>query len=306
MTQMPIDPSETQKKLIDERNLLRKAKEYTKADELRKQIEQNEYILIDEGEDTYLYKELEQKVQSGGHFLVLFGSGEISSTGRQVHEEVFKRIGKDSIKIAILTTPAGFQPNVDIVYREIGDFFVNKLQNFHPSLSYIRANTREDCYDQNQIHLLDDVDYIFTGPGSPTYAAKQLSNTPLLAKILSETKRGASLSLASAATCAFSKHVLPVYEIYKAGLPLYWEPGLNIYQSLFQELSIIPHFNNTEGGKKTDTSYCFMGKERFAALRNLLPLEEPVWGLDEHTGVIIDLHTKSYEVMGKGTLHPAI
>ena len=97
-----------------------------------------------------------------------------------------------------------------------------------------------------------------------------------------------------------SAKVLPVYEIYKAGLGLYWEKGLDLFSKYMEEATVIPHRNNREGGEKLDTSFCFMGKERFGRLVKLLPDGEKVTGIDEQTALIIDLKSKSRKVMGKG------
>ena len=44
--------------------------------------------------------------------VVLFGSGEMSPTGRKIHEDVIKQSGfKAPVKIGILETPTGFEVN---------------------------------------------------------------------------------------------------------------------------------------------------------------------------------------------------
>lgn len=235
-------------------------------------------------------------------FLVLFGSGETSSTGRQIHEFLLKKIAKKDIRIALLTTPAGFQPNVSVVYETIAEFFKTGLANFHPQIEIIYANNRELANDNEVIAPLERADYIFTGPGSPTYAVKHLQDTFLLEKLKKRIKDGITLSLSSAATIAFSKFALPVYEIYKVGTDLYWEKGLDFYKDFYKSITVIPHYNNTEGGVKNDTSHCYMGKDRFTKLAAMLKGEEVI-GIDEHTGMIIDLETKEIQTMGKGKLH---
>lgn len=287
--------------LLTKREIYRDQKQYKQADEIRQQIEDEGYILMDEDTVTNLY---EASSNSTSRFLVLFGSGETSSTGRSIHECVLQQLNKPQVHIGVLTTPAGFQPNVLGVYQEVKEFFEEHLINFHPHVQIIQANTHEDANDPSIVNQLDQCDYIFTGAGSPTYALRVLHNSLLLQKIAERVEKGASLALSSAATLAFSAHCLPVYEIYKVGTELYWEEGLNFYEKyLQQKLTIIPHFDNNEGGAKNDTSRCYMGQERFAKLRELLPQGETVWGVDEHTGVVIDLDTQTHKVMGKGQLH---
>lgn len=289
------------KDLLEKRRKLRAQGKFREADEIRKQIEQIGHRVIDVGGESILEK-IEDKA-SGKNFLVLFGSGEISPAGRGVHEYVFEQIGKKEINIAIVSTPAGFQPNVKVVHEEIRDFFLEHLTNFHPKIEIVYANNREQANDLKVARQLENKDYIFIGPGSPTYATRNLRKTLLLDKLLEQIKKGVTLSLASAAAISFSKYALPVYEIYKAGADLYWEKGLDFYGNLFKPLTIIPHYNNNEGGAKNDTSRSYMGKARFEKLFKILSKNEEIWGIDEQTGVVIDLKTKKIETLGKGKLH---
>lgn len=293
-------PKEVQK-LLAEREKLREQKRYKESDEARKRIEALGYEVTDEKEGARVSKK-DEYVAPKESFLVLFGSGETAPSAVKTHDFVFNRIGKDKPSIVVISTPAGFQPNVKVVCEEIADFFERHLKNYHPRIEIVYANTREQANEPKLIQPLNEADYIFTGPGSPTYAVRHLQGSLLYEKIVERVRSGASLGLASAAVMAFSKFTLPVYEIYKAGFPLYWEPGLNLYSLIFRELVVVSHFNNNEGGKKNDTSRAWMGRERFEKLFAMLPLTQKVWGIDEHTAVLFDLKTKQVRSMGKGKL----
>ena len=65
-------------------------------------------------------------------------------------------------------------------------------------------------------------------------------------------------------------------------------PGLDLFADFNLPLSVIPHWNNTDGGDEVDTSRCFIGIERFNQWCDLLPPGHTTVGLDEHTGIIID------------------
>lgn len=284
--------------LLEKRKKLRKEKKFEEADLVRKQIEEMGYQVIDEDESSTVEK-IEDK-PSGKSFLVLFGSGEILPQGRRIHEYVFEQIGKNQINIAVISTPAGFQPNCVIVHEEIKSYFEKHLTNFHPKVSIIYANNRELANNEKIIEPIFDADYIFIGPGSPTYAVRNLKDTLLLKKLFECIRSGATLSLASAAAIAFSKHALPVYEIYKAGTDLYWEEGLNFFRDVFEEITVVPHYDNTEGGKKNDTSRAYIGKIRFERMLKILPEGEKLLGIDEQTGFIFDLKNKTSKVLGRG------
>jgi cyanophycinase-like exopeptidase len=148
------------------------------------------------------------------------------------------------------------------------------------------------------VAALAQADYIFAGPGSPTYAVRQLRDTQTWTAMQARHAAGATLAFASAAAIAMGHWVLPVYEIYKAGADLSWGRGLDLLWG--SELAIMPHWNNAEGGAGLDTTCCFMGAERFAALRALLPPTATVLGIDEHTACILDPAGGTCQVLGAG------
>ncbi|MBA3777987.1 MAG: hypothetical protein H0X16_01530 [Chloroflexi bacterium] len=101
---------------------------------------------------------------------------------------------------------------------------------------------------------------------------------------------------------AIGTHCLPVYEIYKAGEELSWRPGLDLCADIGIELTVVPHWNNTEGGAGLDTSRCFVGRDRFERLRELLPPTTVVLGLDEHTSCILDPAAGTLDVRDWGVM----
>lgn len=223
--------------------------------------------------------------------------------------------------MAVLETPAGFQPNSEFVANEVAEVFRKSLGEFVSSVSVIPARKRIDRlprrpdkigtprndgfdFSTDNPEILEPVkqaSYIFLGPGSPTYAKNQLENSLALRMILERWQNGSVLALSSAAALAAGDFTLPVYEIYKAGSDLYWEKGLCLTEQIGLNLTIVTHWNNKEGGKDLDTSRCFMGKNRFAELEKLLPAGEVILGIEEHTAVIIDAVAGVLTVMGKGS-----
>jgi hypothetical protein len=95
---------------------------------------------------------------------------------------------------------------------------------------------------------------------------------------------------------------MPVYEIYKVGEDLHWKPGLDFFSQYGLSLSVIPHWNNRDGGEELDTSRCYVGKVRFEQLQEMLPKGNTVIGIDEHTGLILDFQNGCCDVMGKGSV----
>lgn len=236
--------------------------------------------------------------------VVLFGSGETSASGRRVYDWLFSQLDSP-IQISILETPAGFEPNSAGVAGQIADFIQQRLQNYHPQLTVVPARQRGTAFspdDPEIIAPLYQSNVIFLGPGSPTYAVRQLQDSLAWHSLVARHRMGAALILASAATLAISAHTMPVYEIYKVGEALHWKGGLDLFGPYGLPLTFIPHWNNTDGGDNLDTSHCYLGRNRFQQLLDLLPSPATVIGLDEHTALIMNLPAGQGQVMGQGCI----
>jgi hypothetical protein len=234
--------------------------------------------------------------------IALLGSGETSPAGRKMHDYLLARLPRSST-VAILETPAGFQPNVEFVASKIVEFLERGLRNYDPRVLVVQARKRGTPFDPDSAqiaHFVLPADYIFLGPGSPTYTARQLRDSLTLRAVLQRHSEGAMLGFASAAALATGKWVLPVYEIYKSGEDLRWEPGLDIFGQFGLDLTVVMHWNNKEGGKDLDTSRCYVGQERFGQLRAMLPPETVILGVDEQVTCILDFDGNRCEVFGPG------
>jgi cyanophycinase-like exopeptidase len=234
--------------------------------------------------------------------IALIGSGETAANGGRAFESVARRY-PPPLRVAILETPAGFELNSERVAGRIAGFIETRLQNHAPQIAVIPARRRGDACGPDNPEILAPLataDIIFMGPGSPTYAIRQLRGTLAWQAVLARHGEGASLVLASAAAIAASLAALPVYEIYKAGEDLGWRDGLDLLGRYGLRLAIVPHWDNAEGGSELDTSRCFMGQARFSTLAAMLPQETGILGIDEHTTLLIDPQQKNCSVIGRG------
>ena len=292
------------KQLIAARSEAKQARNFALADQLRKDIQSLGYLINDvAGGNTEVMKLGDAGVVAKKRFLLLFGSGEIAPTSVDIYRSTFLQLGKRDLTISLITTPAGFQPNVSSVYGEIKDFMLAALPDFNLNIQVVPVNTRVDADNNEYVIQIQMSDILFLGPGSPTYGIRHLSGSRVLRAIIEQVKSSATLILASAATITFSAHSLPVYEIYKVGEELHWVDGLDVYKEIWESTTIIPHFNNREGGVGLDTSYCYVGKDRAQKLISMLPTDAKVIGIDEHTALIIDLETQELVVRGKGGIN---
>lgn len=234
--------------------------------------------------------------------IVLFGSGETSASGRRVFDWLFSTLD-ETPRVAILETPAGFEPNSARVAGRIADFLCGRLQNYEPAVQVVAARRRGTAHspdDPNLARVLLQSNVIFLGPGSPSYTARQLQDSAVWHALRARHWLGASLVLASAAAIAVGQQSLPVYEIYKVGADLHWIHGLDLLAAFGLSITVVPHWDNSDGGQELDTSRCFMGQARFKQLQQLLPSDATVVGIDEHTALVLDVAAGNGRVLGRG------
>lgn len=234
--------------------------------------------------------------------VVLFGSGETSTDGQRVHEGVMRQV-RGPVRACVLETPAGFELNSAAVAGRLADFLRIHLQNHAPSVEVIAARRRGTVESPDSEAITAPIaraNYVMLGPGSPTYAIRQLRDSLAWSLVLTRHRLGHPLVLASAAAIAVSAYALPVYEIYKVGEDLHWLPGLNLFGPYGANLAIVPHWNNVDGGEGLDTRRCFMGVERFNRLVALLPDGVTVLGISERTALVVDFQSERLRVVGPG------
>jgi cyanophycinase-like exopeptidase len=236
--------------------------------------------------------------------IAFLGSGETARAGGAILECLAGTLPRP-LRIAILETPAGFEPNSPQVAGRVADFMRVRLRDYNPEVQVIPARKRGTPFSPDEPAVLASLlsaNFIFMGPGSPTYAIRQLQGSLAWDLVRGRQRLGATLAFASAAAIAVGAWGLPVYEVYKVGEEIHSCPGLNLFSNFGLQLSFIPHWNNNEGGDDVDTSRCFVGLERFEVWSKSLPPENIIVGLDEHTGLIVDFEMCVCEVCGSSTV----
>jgi peptidase E len=158
------------------------------------------------------------------------------------------------------------------------------------------GDPREDTAATDAVR---SADYVFAGPGSPSYALRHWRASGLAWALREKVESGGALSFASAAAVTMGAFAAPIYEIYKAGHDPNWLPGLDLLAVAGLRVALVPHFDNTEG-RTHDTRYCYIGERRFRQLEDQLPADAWVLGIDERTALIIDLGEALAEVRGPG------
>jgi len=221
----------------------------------------------------------------------------MSATMGKVHRAVMSRIA-EPVRAVFLDTPAGFQLNADEISAKAVEYFKQRF-NIDLTVASFKAAAATPAEIDDALHKLQVANYIFAGPGSPTYAIRNWQGTPILEAMAQRLASGVHLIFASAAAITTGRYALPVYEIYKVGEEPHWVEGLDLLKPYGFELAIVPHWNNAEGGTH-DTRYCFMGGPRFKRLEESLPDSTVILGIDEYTACIVDLSSDECRVMGIG------
>jgi hypothetical protein len=242
--------------------------------------------------------------------LAIIGSGETSPTMVTAHRELIARFGLTSPQAIVLATPYAFQENAADVSARTQYYFADSVglqvrvaAGTSPAADPAMAPPlippdEED--EARQAAAIRAADWVFAGPGSPSYALAHWQAGPVAAGLRDRVLAGDGLTvLASAAAATAGRFTLPVYEIYKAGGAPRWLDGLDLLSPFGLTVALIPHYDNAEGGRY-DTRHCYLGERRLAVMERSLPADAAVLGVDEHTAVLIDLRTSDVEIRGRG------
>jgi hypothetical protein len=227
------------------------------------------------------------------------GSGETSPTMVSVHQELMIRVGSPPGSAVMLDTPYGFEENAEEISAKALNYFAVNVG--HPlKLVSVRDFATADAEQvERLLNAVRAASYIFSGPGSPSYARRQWASTMLPDLFRAVVGGGGCITFASAAATTLGRFALPVYEIYKVGEAPHWHEGLDVMRALDLDVAVITHYDNTEGGTH-DTRYCYMGARRLAVLEAQLPAGTVILGVAEHTAAILDGGADTLTVKGRG------
>jgi len=126
--------------------------------------------------------------------LTLMSSGEMSARLSAAHRAVMARL-HEPLRAIFLDTPAGFQENADELGNKAVEYFNHNLQQ---ALSVVSFKSRRFA-SREQIQAVADqigaANYIFAGPGSPTYAVRNWIDSPIHAAFHAVLSEGRHLVL---------------------------------------------------------------------------------------------------------------
>ncbi len=244
--------------------------------------------------------------------LTIMGSGEIAPTMVKVHRARLERLGPPPVPTVLLDTPFAFQENAPELCERIRRYFAESL---HAEIDVAgvsaiapvsegtmwSATAGDSFAEERLVSAVRGARYVFTGPGSPSYALRKWTSTVVPSLLNEMLAHGGGLTFSSAAALTLGVSTVPVYEIYKVGADPYWLAGLDLMSSFGIRAAVIPHYNNAEGGTH-DTRFCYLGERRLSYLETQLPPGVFVLGVDEHTAVTFDLDEGVASITGLGVV----
>lgn len=236
--------------------------------------------------------------------LTIMGSGETTPTMVSTHRALVAQLPSPA-RAVLLDTPYGFQENAPELAARAVAYFRTSVNIDITVAGLVRMHDTHLPADpvliERGLRALTDSHYIFAGPGSPTYALRQWSGTNVASIIEDKIQHGGIVTFASAAALTLGRSTVPVYEIYKVGQDVERLNGLDLLSALGINATVIPHFDNAEGGNH-DTRFCYLGETRLRLFESLLDDDTYVLGVDEHTGLIVDSKAGNARVVGNGTV----
>ncbi|MSO59162.1 MAG: hypothetical protein EXQ63_02425 [Ilumatobacteraceae bacterium] len=236
--------------------------------------------------------------------LAIMGSGETAPTMVTTHRRLTSLLAS-SVRAVVLDTPYGFQENAPELAMRAVEYFKTSINVDLTVAGLVRLKNTHIKADpvevEHGLRNLTDANYVFAGPGSPTYALRQWNGTPVAGILAEKLRTGGIIVFASAAALTLGKATVPVYEIYKVGEDVRCLDGLDLLSIIGINAAVIPHYDNAEGANH-DTRFCYLGQTRLEMFESMLDDDTFVLGVDEHTGLIIDLDTQVATIVGNGTV----
>ncbi|MGH3924815.1 MAG: hypothetical protein ACRDTT_18465, partial [Pseudonocardiaceae bacterium] len=146
----------------------------------------------------------------GPRLLTIMGSGETAPTMAKVHRMLFERLGPGAEGV-LLDTPYGFQENVDQISRRALAYFGQHLQ-VPFSVATWRSAADDALRREQALAGIRHAEYVFAGPGSPSYALEVWRDSPLRDVLTEKLARRGCVTFASAAALTLGIAAVPVYE----------------------------------------------------------------------------------------------
>ena len=113
--------------------------------------------------------------------LTIMGSGETSPTMVSIHRQIARPRSHPGSSGVLIETPYGFQENVADISAKACQYFARSVGLTVETAPGLRgAGNDPDPSDNDRgLAMVRNADWLFSGPGSPTYAMRWWSDTPV-------------------------------------------------------------------------------------------------------------------------------
>ena len=134
--------------------------------------------------------------------LAIMGSGETAPTMVTTHRRLTSLL-PSPVKAVVLDTPYGFQENAPELATKAVEYFKTSINVDLVVAGLVRLHDTHIAADpvaiERGLRALSDADYIFAGPGSPTYALRQWAGSSVARIMIDKITNGGIVTFASAA-----------------------------------------------------------------------------------------------------------
>ena len=142
--------------------------------------------------------------------VILMGSGEIAPTMVATHRQGLERAGTRAV--TVIDSPFGFQENVEQLTQKLIEFFEVSLVA-ETRVATLRTPQASAADRERFLEAIRSSQYVFAGPGSPTYAMRVWSELDVSGTFEDVVRSGGTVCLASAAALTAGAKTIPVYEM---------------------------------------------------------------------------------------------
>jgi hypothetical protein len=129
--------------------------------------------------------------------LTIMGSGETAPTMMKHHRELIARF-PGTPKAVVLDTPYGFQENASELASKAVEYFRKSVGYPIEVAGLTRLHDEDTLIIEQGLSRVRQADYVFAGPGSPTYALRQWAGTSVPDIVRGKMRTGGAVTFASA------------------------------------------------------------------------------------------------------------
>src|SRR4029077_14849494 len=116
-----------------------------------------------------------------------------------VHQDLIAQVSQPLLNAILLDTPFGFQENADELAARIVTYFREHVGS-EITLASFRHGGKATVLEVEQfLTSISDANYVFAGPGSPTYALRHWREHGVRDRLVVKVTRGGCFAFARAA-----------------------------------------------------------------------------------------------------------